>query len=179
MTDRMAECLDSGVEEGGGSASSSAPVLTPLVPRGSVGVVAVKRAVKARDDAAVAWLASQSKKVRKATMGPQLQHRKAMTRADAESSIVEDFARRAAATALVASGKAATEKPANKFMTGQSVLQWWAPWMASASLGQAPKQVNRKNRPAWFSAEIISYVGYDTITYCGELKQPGHTYNVV
>ena len=34
---------------------------------------------------------------------------------------------------------------------------------------ETPPHYNRKNRPAWFSAEIASYCGY------GDIKIPGQT----
>ena len=42
------------------------------------------------------------------------------------------------------------------FRTGQSVLQWWAPWMRDAP---EPPATYQKNRPAWFSAEILGLRG--------------------
>jgi len=67
------------------------------------------------------------------------------------------------------------EIPAAAFMCGQSVLQWWAPWMKDAP--ETPPHYNRKNRPAWFSAEILSYCGYGDIKYAGQTIQQ-HQYHV-
>ena len=47
------------------------------------------------------------------------------------------------------------EIPPALFKCGQSVLQWWAPWMKDAE--ETPASYNKKNRPAWFSAEVCSY----------------------
>ena len=58
------------------------------------------------------------------------------------------------------------EVPPAASMCGQSVLWWWAPWMKDAP--ETPWYYNRKNRPAWFSAEIASYCGYGDIKYAGQ-----------
>ena len=67
------------------------------------------------------------------------------------------------------------EIPVAAFMCGQSVLQWWAPWMKDAP--ETPPHYNRKNRPAWFSAEIASYCRYGDIKYAGQTMR-AHQYHV-
>ena len=67
------------------------------------------------------------------------------------------------------------EIPTAAFMCGQSVLQWWARWMKDAR--KTPRRFNRRNRPAWFSAEIASYCGYGDIKYAGQTMR-AHQYNV-
>ena len=67
------------------------------------------------------------------------------------------------------------EIPPAAFKCGQSVLQWWAPWMKDAP--KTPAHYNRKNRPAWFNAEICSYCGYGDIKYAGQTIQQ-HQYHV-
>ena len=67
------------------------------------------------------------------------------------------------------------EIPPALFKCGQSVLQWWASWMKDAS--KTPRHYNRKNRPAWFSAEIASYCGYGDIKYAGQTMR-AHQYHV-
>ena len=67
------------------------------------------------------------------------------------------------------------EIPTAAFKCGQPVLQWWASWMKDAS--KTPRHYNRKNRPAWFSAEIVSYCGYGYIKYAGQTML-AHQYNV-
>ena len=62
-----------------------------------------------------------------------------------------------------------------KFHAGQSVLQWWATWMKSAT--HPPKRYNKKDRPWWFSAEVLSIAGYGTITYAGR-EWTGSLYHV-
>ena len=65
--------------------------------------------------------------------------------------------------------------PLPQFMTGQSVLQWWAPWMVDAT--ELPKTYKGKKRPAWFCAEVTSYKTYETLRYAGQVCT-GNTYNV-
>ena len=67
------------------------------------------------------------------------------------------------------------EIPPALFMSGQSVLQWWAPWMKNAAA--TPSHYNKKHRPAWFSSEITSYCMYGDITYAGQTTR-AHQYNV-
>ena len=42
---------------------------------------------------------------------------------------------------------------------------------------ETPKTYNKKNRPAWFSAEIASYGLYGVIKYAGQTMQ-AHQYHV-
>ena len=65
--------------------------------------------------------------------------------------------------------------PLPQFMTGQSVLQWWAGWMVDAT--ETPKTYKTKKRPAWFCAEVTSYKTYETVRYAGQVCT-GNTYNV-
>ena len=67
------------------------------------------------------------------------------------------------------------EIPPALFKCGQSVLQWWAPWMKDAE--ETPASYNKKNRPWWFSAEVTSYRGYGDIKYAGQVTRD-HQYNV-
>ena len=69
----------------------------------------------------------------------------------------------------------ATSIPKPRFRAGQSVLQWWAPWMKKADA--LPQNYNKKNRPAWFSAEICSYETYGSLKYAGKITV-GNIYNV-
>ena len=84
-----------------------------------------------------------------------------MTRGDGESKICEWEHRLKIPPAL--------------FKCGQSVLQWWAPWMKDAE--ETPASYNKKNRPWWFSAEVTSYRGYGDIKYAGQMTRD-HQYNV-
>ena len=67
------------------------------------------------------------------------------------------------------------EIPSALFKCGQSVLQWWASWMKNAL--ETPKTYNKKSRPAWFSAEVTSYVRYGKIKYAGQ-TMTDHLYHV-
>ena len=67
------------------------------------------------------------------------------------------------------------EIPPAASMCGQSVLQWWAPWMKDAP--ETPRHYNRRNRPAWFSAEIADYYRYGDIKYAGQTIR-AHQYHV-
>ena len=67
------------------------------------------------------------------------------------------------------------EIPTAAFMCGQSVLHWWAHWMKDAA--ETPRHYNRRNRPAWFSAEIADYYRYGDIKYAGQTMR-AHQYHV-
>ena len=67
------------------------------------------------------------------------------------------------------------EIPTAAFMCGQPVLQWWASWMKDAP--DTPSHYNKKSRPAWFSAEVLSYCGYGHIKYAGQTML-AHQYHV-
>ena len=64
------------------------------------------------------------------------------------------------------------EIPPALFKCGQSVLQWWAPWMKDAVV--TPKSYKRKNRPACYSAEVGSHCGYGEIKYAGQTMWEHH-----
>ena len=64
--------------------------------------------------------------------------------------------------------------PLQKLQTGQSCIVWWAKWMKNAK--EVPKSYNTKSRPAWYSGEIVTYVRYDSIQYCGIKQVPQHLY---
>ena len=53
-----------------------------------------------------------------------------------------------------------------RFSTGQAVLQWWAPWFKDQL--PAREHYKKKNRPAWYFAEIMSPPELvRDILYCG------------
>ena len=60
------------------------------------------------------------------------------------------------------------------FCPGQSIIQWWSSWFKSASV--PPEKYNKKNRPAWFSGEVLSYSGYKSIKYAGLEQSIQHCY---
>jgi hypothetical protein len=45
-------------------------------------------------------------------------------------------------------------RPAPQYRMGQSVLHFWASWMSGAA--KLPSSISKKNRPKWYSAEILS-----------------------
>jgi hypothetical protein len=45
-------------------------------------------------------------------------------------------------------------RPAPQFMLGQSVLHFWASWMAAAK--KPMHSISKSQRPKWYSAEILS-----------------------
>jgi hypothetical protein len=45
-------------------------------------------------------------------------------------------------------------RPAPQFMMGQSVLHFWASWMAAAK--KPMHSISKSQRPKWYSAEILS-----------------------
>ena len=68
------------------------------------------------------------------------------------------------------------DDPGPKFRHGESVVQWWASWMASATT--VPATYNAGNRPAWFSAEVLAYVGKKAVMYAGFMNPLQHCYHV-
>ena len=75
--------------------------------------------------------------------------------------------------ANMAAAKSAT--PTAKFSTGQSVLHWWSSWFKTAS--EAPTQLKKKSRPAWFDATIIMALGIQKVRYAGK-EWHEHCYQV-
>ena len=67
-------------------------------------------------------------------------------------------------------------RPAPLFANGQSVIRWWASWMKEAT--ELPASYNKLNRPNWYSAQILTYVGWkEDRNYCG-VPQACHFYAV-
>jgi hypothetical protein len=61
------------------------------------------------------------------------------------------------------------QPPLPLFVAGQSIIQWWAAWFKTA---QTPLvHYGAKNRPAWFSGEVLCHEGYGSIMYAG-IQQP-------
>ena len=56
-------------------------------------------------------------------------------------------------------------KPA--FKHRQSVLQWWAHWMSTATT--LPKTYRTTHRPAWYVGEVLTYAGYLQHRYAGQV----------
>ena len=119
---------------------------------------------------------------------------KRMKAADDRSKLVEAAAAAVAAAAAAALAEAATlaeaaaaaaaestaPQPRSKslFATGQSVLNWWAPWFKDCGPGQHPKTYAKKKRPLWYNSEIASEIGWrDDVPYAGALMS-GYMYLV-
>ena len=62
------------------------------------------------------------------------------------------------------------------FKNGESIIQWWAPWMAEAT--QPPKSYKQKDRPAWFKGEVLTWAGEQSVFYAGIQHPSEHTYQV-
>ena len=66
--------------------------------------------------------------------------------------------------------------PAPKFQNGSSIIQWWAPWMATAT--EPLRTYTNKSRPAWFKGECLQHLGWMSIFYAGRHQPIGHVYSV-
>ena len=66
------------------------------------------------------------------------------------------------------------KRPLPAFSPGQSIIQWWASWFKNAD--EPPKKYSKKNRPAWFSCEVLTYSGYKAIKYAGSQQVAQHCY---
>jgi hypothetical protein len=107
-----------------------------------------------RDRAAIYDFNCETRKKRKIIECYSLRNGKDMKRMDTESMNVELTDRLKQYTDRL---KQYGQGPASKLRPGQSVLQWWAAWMNGADTERsAPRQYNRKNRPAWYSGEIVA-----------------------
>ena len=70
-------------------------------------------------------------------------------------------------------GTAGADVPPKKFANGQAVIQLWASWMKDAE--DPPPHYNTKNRPAWFSGEVLAHKGYGELKYAGVTGPPDGT----
>ena len=88
--------------------------------------------------------------------------------ATAAATLKEALAEAAAAAA--AESTAPQPSPKSLFQTGQSVLNWWAPWFKECGPGQHPRTYKGKQRPSWYMSEIVSVAGWrDDVPYAGAL----------
>jgi len=76
-----------------------------------------------------------------------------MARGDRESKVFQQIDLMHAEIKRLKEAATGVKIPDPKFRTGQSVLQWWSPWMKNAE--ETPPTYNKKSRPAWFSAEAL------------------------
>jgi len=130
---------------------------------------------KSREKVAADYWDSLSKRQKSKERGRILGEHWNMKRGDRESDIYMTIDVMHEQLLRYHSQELGVEIPVAAFMCGQSVLQWWAPWMKDAS--ETPPHYNRKNRLAWFSAEIASYCGYGHIKYAGQTMLD-HLYHV-
>ena len=154
-------------------------------------VVRLNAVIEGNRAAAAASVAAQAKTTRKYVEGRERmsghamvredrisEYREALDRADARVVAAEAASSSAAAaSASLAQAASAAPLPEAKFSSGQSVLQWWASWFADCKEGETPGQINKKLRPGWFSAEIISAMGRMDVVYAG-VRKSGHCYMV-
>ena len=110
---------------------------------------------------------------------------KKMRKSDYEACLIEElgaFHAAGSSGGVALAGKAFGVAPKGsaeqKFQNGQSILQWWASWFAAVGLEKPLEHYNKKNRPQWFSGEVLSYSGWGAITYAGVPQAPGHCYSV-
>jgi hypothetical protein len=95
---------------------------------------------------------------------------KAEANAAAMLARAEDLALVAAAAAAASSARLEA-----KFQPGLAVCHWLASWFKECR--KAPENYGKKRRPAWFSAEVVSHVGWQTVHYAG-CQVEGHCYQV-
>ena len=123
--------------------------------------VAFEAAVQRRDEEAKKHYRKLPRKQRnnqRAKMLAELYH---MQRGDRESRIFQTIDKMAADLKAYKEKELRIAIPEPKFKHGQSVLQWWSPWMKTAE--ETPTSFNGKNRPAWFSAEVTTYKEFGEI----------------
>ena len=121
----------------------------------------------AMDAAAHDWHVAQTKAIRQDLKGKTHMENKGMKREDHISHAVQRAEVNGAAAAalqeslteLQAKYEELQSVPSGRradplYSAGQFVLQWWSNWFSKG--GDAPKQYNKKNRPSWFSGEVVS-----------------------
>ena len=109
-----------------------------------------------------AWLAEQgegTRRQRRNITSAQHANRQAMAKEDMRAQ----FANLRDQVFNLAQGP---PEPPPKFLGGQSVLQWWAQWFATAK--EPPQTYSKNNRPQWYMAEVLcSIAGKQSIKYAG------------
>ena len=132
-------------------------------------------AIAARDAEAVAVHKALPKRRRTEERAWFLGNERNLARADRESKIYQQIDAMHEELQMYRQEKAGFALPRPTFKAGQGVLQWWASWMKTAA--QTPATYNTKHRPAWFSAEVCSYVRFGSMRYAGQLYT-ANLYNV-
>ena len=123
------------------------------------------------DLAAKRALSEKSKKKRREEESHRNAEEHAMATAEVWSWAAEalDGRRRARSQSLTAANRS---EP--RFANGESVLQWWAPWFATAQ--SPPTTYKEKHRPAWYMGEILAYRGLGTMVHAGVQHRFTHFY---
>ena len=132
-------------------------------------------AIEARDAEASEAHHSQSRKRKTLEMCWTLANQRNLACADKESAIYQAIDAMHDELRILRSATAGSAQPKPAFKQGQSVLHWWAHWMTTATV--TPQTYNTKHRPAWYSAEILTYAGFKTFRYAGQ-EYSEHVYNV-
>ena len=116
---------------------------------------AARISAKARelDEEAFAKYAALSKRAKTEARCKFMAEERNMARGDRESKVFQQIDLMHAEIKRLKEAATGVKIPDPKFRTGQSVLQWWSPWMKNAE--ETPPTYNKKNRPAWFSAEAL------------------------
>ena len=129
------------------------------------------------------------KRLRQNIKSAELAEQKGMTTAARETEVQNQFAWLEARTIQIEAQMEDLRKnnitpwPANshgegrpepKFRSGESVLQFWAGWMATAK--EPPLQLNTNKRGKWYSASILGWARYGDIKYAGIQYYDQHIY---
>jgi hypothetical protein len=139
------------------------------------------RSSSARAASSSSAQAASSKSAQAASPSSALAARSSSGRAADSSSAQVAGKSSSAQTAKSSSAQAEQKKdsggkPPPLYKPGESVLQWWASWFASATEPQL--SLKGKKRPAWFRAEVtVAAVWKPAGTYAGQTIEPGWWYN--
>ena len=132
-------------------------------------------AIEVRDAEASESLHSLSRKRKALERCKTMANQRNLARADRESTIYQAIDAMHEELRMFRSAKAGFALPKPAFKQGQSVLHWWAHWMTTATV--TPKTYNTTHRPAWYSAEVLTYAGFKTLRYAGQ-EYTENVYNV-
>jgi len=139
-------------------------------PSGSAGP-SKRPAAAVEEDEGPSGSAGPSVAQRKMDRAAEHMERKRMRLADDRSCLVQLLQ-----TCRATAATAPDQRQAELFHPGQSVLQWWAPWMQACEEGKMPKTYNKKSRPTWFSGEVLGKAGWMNHLYAGRMYE-GYCYD--
>ena len=115
---------------------------------------------------------SSSKKIRNMDGGRTYAERKYTASAAWKSMLLNQVWKAEAPPAPIP-----TEPPMQPlFSAGQSVLQWWAPWLSTAET--PPKSYNQKRRPKWYVGDCLAFDGVRSVKYGGVTHPSQPVYHV-